>query len=153
MKWDEPHINNTWMRRAPSVARCPALAAENHRVKLWTKQVFFSPPTADRHLNSSYWVQHLVIHNLTGLPNRGHSCSCFDKRSHLTSRRCEQLVALYCQDEKAEAGPVSRVGLWCGGSTTSTQQHTPVKSKVTGRWDGSGDIWHALTWQREHPTT
>lgn len=51
-------------------------------------------------LGGSYRVQPSVIHRLTGLPNRTHSCSHFDKRSHLPSCRREQLVALYCQDER-----------------------------------------------------
>lgn len=89
----------------------------------------------DRHLNGSYWVQHLVIHNLTGLPNRAHSCSHFDKRSHLTSRLSGQLVALYCQDEKADVGPVaSRLPAWW-----HTWQLRPLEI-----WRISGGTWHAV---------
>lgn len=83
-------------------------AATNHRQKhpgRGSLPVFLPD---DRHLNGSYWVQHSVTHNLTGLSHRAHSCSDFDKRSHLTSRRCGQLVALYCQDEKVDVGICDR---------------------------------------------
>lgn len=115
------------------MAAVPPSAATNHTDKLTLnkagERACQIPPPEDRHLNGSYWVPHSVIHNLTGLPNRAHSCSHFDKRSHLTSRRCRQLVALYCQDEKADVGPVARV------------RHTAATGEVMPQ------LTHIHTWQ------
>lgn len=115
------------------MAAVPPSAATNHTDKLTLnkagERACQIPPPEDRHLNGSYWVPHSVIHNLTGLPNRAHSCSYFDKRSHLTSRRCRQLVALYCQDEKADVGPVARV------------RHTAATGEVMPQ------LTHIHTWQ------
>lgn len=86
---------------------CPSAGSLKPQSETYFEQS--TPPREDRHLNGGYWVQHSLIHNLTGLPNRAHSCSRFDRRSHLASRRCGQLEALYCQDEKADVGPVDRV--------------------------------------------
>ena len=145
------------------VAGVPPLAATNHTVKLTLNKAGeevcqFFPPTEDRHLNGGYWVQHLVIHNLTGLPNRAHSCSHFDKRSHLTGRRCGQLAALYCQDEKADVGPVARVGCrhTADTSVVMPQTHTHTNTHLTTQdCQNMEDFWGYLTLVNQnwsHPT-
>lgn len=132
-------------------------AATNHTDKLPLnkagERACQIPPAEDRHLNGSYWVPHSVIHNLTGLPNRAHSCSHFDKRSHLTSRRCRQLVALYCQDEKADVGPVDGVRHTAASGELMPQTHTDTHLTTQDFYEYYiWNIWNILTWHTVHNT-